>query len=206
MSNKKSKRGSTQAFTEIKDIIENVVLLSSGNACLVIEIQASNFSLLSKQEQDAHIVAYAQLLNSLSFPIQIVIRNKKIDLSSYIKLLAKQEQTQPQSANYLREYRVFVESLITANTVLEKRFFITIPYSFLEKGTDIDAVRVALHTKAATILSQLARLGVRARTLGKEELVRLFFDIYNEAHGVSEQFAVDHAPVVQGRGGEKEQP
>jgi hypothetical protein len=62
-------RGSTQAFIEVVDIIDSLVVLKNGNACVIIEVTASNFALLSKAEQDSRIYAYASLLNSLSFPI-----------------------------------------------------------------------------------------------------------------------------------------
>src|SRR6266545_1930192 len=78
---------STQKFMEIVDFVGNVVVLEGGNACVIIELTASNFALLSKEEQDLRILSYAGLLNSLSFPIQILIRNKRIDISSYIKEL-----------------------------------------------------------------------------------------------------------------------
>src|ERR1041385_1388521 len=78
---------STQKFTEILDFVVSTVVLTGGNACLIVELTASNFSLLSRREQDAKIFSYASLLNSLSFPIQILIRNKKIDITSYIKEL-----------------------------------------------------------------------------------------------------------------------
>src|SRR6266550_3126397 len=71
----------TQKFTEIVDFIDNIVVLEGGAACMIIEITASNFALLSRREQDTRIFAYASLLNSLSFPIQILIRNKRIDIS-----------------------------------------------------------------------------------------------------------------------------
>ena len=112
---KPANTGSTQKFTEIEDIRENVVILSGGNACLVIEVQASNFALLSKQEQDAKIVAYAALLNSLSFPIQIVVVNEKIDISSYIKLLDQESQKQTSNktlSGEIKQYRDFVKDLV----------------------------------------------------------------------------------------------
>ena len=62
----------TQKFTEIVDFADDIVLLEGGNACMIIEITASNFALLSKREQDSRIVSYAGMLNSLSFPIQIL--------------------------------------------------------------------------------------------------------------------------------------
>ena len=64
-------QSTTQKFIEIQDITDSVVLLNSGNACSVIEVTAANFALLSKEEQDAKILSYGSLLNSLSFPIQI---------------------------------------------------------------------------------------------------------------------------------------
>src|ERR1035437_3399966 len=83
---------STQKFIDITDIADDIVILGGGNACLVIEVSATNFALLSPDEQDAKIYAYASLLNSLSFPIQIVIRSKKIDISNYLKLLDTEKE------------------------------------------------------------------------------------------------------------------
>src|SRR5665647_506424 len=77
----------TQKFTEIQDVVDDIVILTGGNACLVIEVTATNFALLSAGEQDSKIYSYAALLNSLSFPIQILIRSKKLDITSYLKLL-----------------------------------------------------------------------------------------------------------------------
>lgn len=201
-----SDAGSTQKFTEIKDIFEDILILSGGNACLVIEIQASNFALLSKEEQDAKIFSYASLLNSLAFSIQILIRNKKLDISSYLKLLdiemekavIPRENVNQQQAkklfDYIKLYQEFVKELVKVNTVLDKKFYMIIPYSFLEKGAvaasnlgqketkDNFAViaQAALHTKAQSLLNQLARLNLRAKILEKEELIKLLYSIYNE--------------------------
>jgi len=70
-------KATTQKFIEILDIVDNVVLLASGNACSVIEVQATNFALLSSEEQNARVLSYAALLNSLSFPIQVFISKQK---------------------------------------------------------------------------------------------------------------------------------
>src|SRR6185369_5440533 len=127
---------STQKFTEIIDFVGSTVILSGGNACLIIEITASNFSLLSKREQDIRVYSYAGLLNSLTFPIQILIRNKRMDISSYLQeldgviLSTKNEQL----ANYIKYYRAFVQEMVTVNTVLNKAFYVVIPYSSLEQG------------------------------------------------------------------------
>ena len=80
---KQKAHSSTQKFTEIVDIIDNVVILEGGKACMIIEVTGTNFALLSQKEQDSKIFSYASLLNSLSFPLQILIRNKRVDISSY---------------------------------------------------------------------------------------------------------------------------
>lgn len=189
---------STQKFTEIKDIIDDVVLLNGNYACLVIEVQATNFALLSQEEQMAKISSYAALLNSLSFSIQILIRNRRVDITSYLKLLDAEIQrariaTSSNSsfeqgeklADYISQYRSFVSDMIKINTVLDKNFYIVIGYSFLEKGISAakgdftTEAKISLHTKAESLLTQLARLSLHARVLGKEELIKLFYDIYN---------------------------
>jgi len=183
-------QASTQKFTEIVDFSDNIVVMTGGKACLIIEITASNFSLLSKKEQDARVFSYASLLNSLSFPIQILIRNKKMDISSYVKELdeivknAKNEKL----AKYMQEYSGFIKSMMTANEVLNKEFYIIVPYSSLEAGIKVTSdanmfaqtAGKALEAKANSVLSQLTRFAVTARVLEKDDLIKLFYGLYNE--------------------------
>jgi hypothetical protein len=191
-------RATTQRFTEIVDIADNIVIFSSGNACLVIEVTATNFALLSKDEQDAKTFSYASLLNSLSFPIQIFIRSKRINISSYLKLLDEEaKDTQNQMlGDRIRLYRDFVQELVRVNTVLDKKIYMVIPYSYLEAGVSgvgsaikkessrkeelVRSAKTALDLKAKSLHSQLQRLGLLAKTLEKEELIKLFYEIFNE--------------------------
>ncbi|HZJ18518.1 MAG TPA: hypothetical protein VFD45_02790, partial [Patescibacteria group bacterium] len=210
----------TQKFTEIEDISDDVVVFQGGSAALVIEVTATNFALLSREEQDTKIYSYAALLNSLSFAIQIIIRSKKLDISAYLKLLdAQAKATQNELlSNQIRLYRDFIQELVKVNTVLDKKFYICIPYSYLEKGIGaaannvnkrnpkdnfIEQARTALHSKAENVESQLARLNLRAKVLEKEELVKLFYEIYND-QGVETNQITDNikSPIV--RGEEKE--
>ena len=193
----------TQKFTEIVDFIDNIVILEGGNACIVIEITASNFALLSQREQDTRIYSYASLLNSLSFPIQIIIRNKRMDITSYLKELEEMEKTtkSPQLKIHIKLYRTFVHEMITVNVVLNKAFYIVIPYSALEGGVGASAqnttqkkasqvelvaekAKKSLQTKADSVLVQLQKFAMSARILEKEDLIKLFYDIYNEGANI----------------------
>src|SRR3990167_7312386 len=133
---KTARRASTQAFTEILDIIDNIVVVGGGNACSIIEVSATNFTLQSADEQWAKISSYASLLNSLSFPIQILIRSKRVDISNYLKSLDYQASSNPNKvlASHITKYRNFISELIKQNSVLDKKFYIVLSYSYLEKG------------------------------------------------------------------------
>lgn len=205
-------KASTQKFTEIKDISEDIVVMENGNACLVIKVEAVNFALLSLQEQNSKVYAYISLLNSLPFSIQILIKNEKIDLTYYLKYLEEEAQKTFQLNSklfeYFKNYKGFIEKTITVNSVLDKNFYIVIPYSYLEGGVKgaknksfkkdefTNQAKISLHTKANSLHSQLARLSLKAKTLQKEELVKLFYKTYNQEE-ISQ--AEDYrAPIVRG--------
>ncbi len=214
----------TQKFTEIVDFVDNLVILEGGAACLVIEITASNFSLLSRREQDSRIFSYASLLNSLSFPIQILIRNKKMDISLYLRELdaVVKSTKNEQLATYIDYYRDFVQEMVTVNVVLNKAFYIVIPFSSLELGIggatkqatkkgspapsqkDVFAQTAAkaLQSKASSVLGQLQKFAVTARVLEKEDLVKLFYDIYNDGANIGTEQVKDAAdtPIIRKEG------
>lgn len=201
----------TQAHLEVEDIRDDLVILKTGGVALVLQTTAVNFGLLSETEQDATIYAYAAFLNSLTFPIQIVIRSKRLDISSYLELLKNQEerQTNENLRFQIKKYRDFVESIIRENRVLDKRFYIVIPFSPLELGARpaaaslldllnpfakkaraglpypkeyiLEKAKNALYPKRDHITRQLARIGLKAEQLTTQQLIELFYDIYNPA-------------------------
>ena len=180
-------KATTQKFIEILDIVDDVVLLASGYACSIIEVKATNFALLSAEEQNVRVLSYSSLLNSLSFPIQVFIRSKKIDISSYLRLLDDEFKKSQNELlkNHIKLYAAFVQDLVRANAVLDKKFYIAIPYSGLEGGIGMSqnefylSAKAKLATKAEGLHAMLRRMNLAAKTLGKEELVRLFHEIYN---------------------------
>lgn len=214
-------RASTQQYLNIEDILDDLVILKDGGACLVIVAAAINFGLLSEKEQDATIYAYASLLNSLTFPIQIVIRSQKKDISAYIKLLGEAEakETRPKNKEQIRQYRNFVTQTVQKNEVLDKKFYLTIPMTALELGITqgltaglapkkglsfeknyiLERAKINLYPKRDHLFRLLARLGLKSRQLNTTELIQLFFTIYNpESPGqgivTTEQY---EAPLVQ---------
>lgn len=181
-----NKRTSTQSFTGIKKIEGDIAFFEKGHACMVIELNAVNFALLSPVEQDSKIVAFAALLNSLSFPLQIVIRSKKVDITNYLRVLEQQAQktVDENLSLQIKKYRDFVAELVRVNIILDKKFYVVLNFSFLEKVSGFsnfeETAKANLHTKAASLKAQLARLNLRAKVLQADELTKLFYDLYNE--------------------------
>ena len=110
MANSAQKKiNSTQKFIEIEDIVDDIIILRGGGACLIIEVKATNFGLLSAEEQDVKIYSYAALLNSLSFPVQIVIRSKKLILLHI--LISWKKKGQIQKISFLQTRLVYTRIL-----------------------------------------------------------------------------------------------
>lgn len=189
----------SQQFIPVQDIDSDLVFLKDGSVAMVLNTTAVNFGLLFETEQIAIIDSFAGLLNSLSFPIQIVIRSRRLDVSSYLHTLDKafNQQQNPLLKNMIVYYRKFVESIIKENNVLDKQFYICISVTPVELGI-LPKKNLDNTKKALTILSprkdhmirQLARLGLKATQVKTPELVKLFYDIYNP------EFQLTPAPMV----------
>jgi len=212
---------STQNHLDIEDIRDNLVLLKDGSCCLLLQTTAVNFSLLSESEQDAIIYAYAGLLNSLTFPIQIVVTSQKKNIANYLALLAAQKQkiSNPLLKQQVEKYYQFVKKTVAENEVLDKKFYLVIPFSSLELGVsnalaasikrkpELPFDKQSILTKAKNslipkrdhLLKQLVRIGLKAKQLTTPELIKLFYNYYNPDSGAIEfDAAVEYeAPIVE---------
>lgn len=177
----------TQQHLPIKDVSEDILILKDGGGALVLSVSAVNFGLLSDREQMAIIYAFAQMLNSLNFSIQIVIHSKRLNISSYLELLdsAQKLQTNQLLATMISQYKQFISATIKDLEVLDKKFYIVIPLFSLELGLTSSKenlkqkIKTVLLPRRDQIIRQLNRVGLSAAQLSGQELIRLFFDIYN---------------------------
>jgi hypothetical protein len=184
-------KSSTQEHLDIYAIKDHLVFLKDGSAALVLKTTAINFNLLSEEEQDATIYAYAGLLNSLSFPIQVLIRSQRKNISDYLNLIDTRIQAVP--------------SQKVKEQLLEKKFYVIIPFSAIELGLtkstinpfakspqkppfDLSYIQekasTTLYPRRDHIIRQFARIGLKASQLTTSELVTLFYTIYNQSSTV----------------------
>lgn len=199
---------STQDHLDILDIRDDFVILKNGMVSVVLSTTAVNFDLLSEVEQDALISAFSMLLNSITFPIQVVVRSKKLDISKYVEKVQRVESkiADPLMKMQAQAYRKFIQDVIKQNEVLDKRFFVVVSsgaksyavepgsgaFDWVGKliGTQnqrtevnmeqsLAEARAHILPRADHIVKEFNRLGVKARRLGTQELVELYFDLYN---------------------------
>lgn len=198
---------STQEIIPIKEIRDGVIILKDNSMKVVLMASALNFSLKSDEEKNAIILQYQNFLNSLDFPIQIFIESRKLDISPYILLLqdAERKQSNELLKIQIREYMDFVEEFVKSTNIVSKSFYIVISYTpsvvstkkgaletllsvFKPKeknekpedvGDDFEEKKLQLQQRADVVYQGLARCGVRSVLLGTEQLIELFYKLYN---------------------------
>lgn len=192
---------SSQQFTGVEDIGEDLVLLSGGGAALVIETTAVNFELLSEEEQQSIIYTYNAFLNSLSFPVQVIVMSRQMDVSGYLNYIAKQQEKiqSPRLKSQLTKYHQFILGIVKENRVLEKKFYLVIPFSPLELGVKggfslfsskktglpfpkdyiLQRAKTALIPKRDHLFRQLNRLGLKGHQLTTSQLIEYFYELFN---------------------------
>lgn len=193
-------RATTQEHLDVANITKNVALLKDGSVAMILQISAVNFDLLSEEEQESTIFAYAALLNSLTFPIQILVTSKRKDISSYLEQLKVQEdRAKAVAKDQIRSYRQFISKIVKEGNVLDKKFYLIIPYSRLELGLKatnpiqikkpttlpfeenyiLSKALITLGTKRDHLVRQFARIGLSVKQLNTQEITQMLYNMYN---------------------------
>lgn len=192
----------TQEFVPIQEIRDGIVILKDGSMRAIILASSLNFALKSTDEQNAIISQFQNFLNSLDFSIQIFVQSKRLDIRPYIALLEERykEQMTELMKIQTREYIEFIKTFVENSSIMTKGFFIVIPYmpptmtasknpvtSILRKGSGttvlanekFEEYRSQLEQRVGVVEQGLVRCGIRVAELGTEEVVELYYKIFN---------------------------
>jgi hypothetical protein len=196
---------STQQYLDIAEIRDDIVILKDGGMRAVLLASSVNFALKSEDEQNAIIQSYIMFLNSLDFPIQIVIQSRQLNMDKYLEELKvkQKEQTNELLSEQIGEYYQYIKELITLGEIMSKRFYIVVPYSvgdkknahkgfFAQVGTVISPAKLILlsdklfnqnalklRNRVEKVASGLAGLGVTGVQLNTQSLIELYYNSYN---------------------------
>jgi type IV secretory pathway VirB4 component len=200
--------GNSQDLVAIKDIQHGTLILKDNSLRQVLMVGGLNFSLKSQAEQDMLTSAYQNFLNSMDFPLQIIIHSRKINIESYLEQLGARlaEETSPLLQSQISEYREFIRQFVQENAIMEKTFLIVVPWHpivipgsqqkfsipfFGKKKEEIatskeeDAKKrleeslPQLAQRVDQVTKGLFSLGLEALLLNDEQLVELFYNFYN---------------------------
>jgi len=121
---------STQRYLPFSWIKENIILMKDGSARIVLKTSTINFLLKNTEEQDSIIISFQRFLNSLDFPIQILVRSNKLDIDTYLSNLGDKALKQKNSLlqNQTYEYIEYLKKLIEVAQIMKKDFYIVIPF------------------------------------------------------------------------------
>jgi hypothetical protein len=191
----------TQNHLPIADITNDIVVYKDGGAAIVLESTSLNFGLLSEKEQSAVIAAYAAMINSLSFSVQILVRTQRKDITSYISYLDEQaaKLRHPLLIKLMADYKGFILESVKKKNVLGKRFYVILYLSPLELGVGksiqafakrgqtlpfsksyvVKKAKITLYPRRDHLIRQAGRLGIKFRQYTTAELVDLYYTIYN---------------------------
>ncbi len=191
----------TQDFVPVRDIKENVVVLKDGKLCTILLASSINFALKSADEQQAILTQFQSFLNTLDFSIQFYIQSRRLDITPYLALLEAREPIQDNDLMQiqLREYMQFIRTFTTEVDIMSKNFFIVVPYTPIQANLasgitsmfgskknkslfdekQFEEYRVQLEQRSTLVEQGLIRIGVRTVPLQNEELVELFYHIFN---------------------------
>lgn len=194
---------STERFLDIAEIRDDMVLLNDGTVRSVILVSSINFALKSMDEQEAIIQAYMTFLNSLEYPVQIVIHSRRMNIDAYMNQLIERERVVENDLlrQQISDYRAFVVELVELGQIMQKMFYVVVPYdpltnkkkNFWNRLTEaISPVAAAkLNKKQLTdrieqlarrtelLESQLVSMGLATARLDTQGLIELYYNVYN---------------------------
>jgi type IV secretory pathway VirB4 component len=193
----------TQDFVPIKEIRQGVIVLKDDSLRAIVIASSLNFALKSADEQQSIIMQFQNFLNSLDFSVQIFIQSRKLDIRPYIALLEGRlkEQMSDLLKIQTREYISFVKNFTENSNIMTKSFFVVVPYTPAiasksgiasalgkkktaqetaeKKVEDFEERRSQLEQRVGVVTQGLVRCGIRTVELGTEEIVELFYKIFN---------------------------
>ncbi|MBI4086882.1 hypothetical protein HY416_02785 [Candidatus Kaiserbacteria bacterium] len=192
----------TQQFVPLREIRDGIVVLKDGGMRAVLMASSVNFALKSQDEQHAILAQFQAFLNTLDFSLQIYVQSRKLNIQPYLELLRSREKDQDNDLMriQLREYIGFIENFTNEVDIMTKSFFVVVPYTggairvkggiggMLKGSLSKDAAatqrrfeedRMQIEQRIAVVEQGLAHVGVRTVLLGTNELVELFYHIFN---------------------------
>jgi len=215
----------TQTTLLISELRDGLVIMKDGSFRAVIACKSINFDLMSQSEREAVEYAYQGFINSLNFPTQILIRSQRVDIGPYLDRLGDiRKNTDNMLLGVLMDdYINFIDILSQEANIMDKSFFIVIPYytsadaekiinqtkslfGGLGKSKEPEVTKIdrptydkavsEINNRVESIISGLFQIGIHSVRLNTKELSELYYNFNNPDTAVREPF-IDFDKVGQ---------
>lgn len=198
------KARATQEFIPIREVRDGIVVLKNDELRAIVLANSINLSLKSEDEQKATILQFQNFLNTLDFSVQISIQSRRLDIRPYLLLLENRLkiQNEPLLKLQTKEYIEFIKNFTESVAIMTKSFFVIVPYTHtalrsnsgifdklfskkskeetrIAKQVDFEEKRSQLEERVSVIKQGLSRCGINSAQLGTEEVVEVFYKVFN---------------------------
>lgn len=204
---------STQKYLDIAEIRDDMVVLKDGTVRAILMVSSVNFDLKSEEEQNAMVGSYVNFLNSLTFPLQIVVQSRSLNIDEYIQRLTITEREHSNELLRMQtaDYRNFIMDLVHLEKIMSKKFFIVVPYApgqdnklnFWDRVMGLFSTAKAvtlnrerfekysreLNKRTIFIYSGVTSMGLAARRLNTQALIELYYNSYNPSLSQNQQLS-----------------
>jgi len=172
---------------EIRSIRADAVFLKDGRVLGVIKVKPINFGVLSREDQDTVIYGFLEFINSLSFPIQIVMKSVNLDLSDYLGALKRRivQRDDKMALAYYEHFSEYMYDYIKANKINDRLFYIIVP---AKRFADEKKTIMNLEDRCKAVIETLGLSGIIAERLGNRQLLSLYSSYFTESFKLDEEF------------------
>lgn len=194
---------STQKYVDVEEVRDGVIILKNGSLRAVLLVSSINFDLKATEEQDSIISQYQNFLNSLDFPMEIIVSSRKLNINPYLDYLKKKETqlTNELLSMQLAEYSNFIKNLASVSNIMSKYFYVVVPFHPVENTKSgildrlfgstnsqmavakrrelFDTYKNQLWQRVDHVSAGLSGTGVKVTPLKTEELIELLYNSYN---------------------------
>lgn len=218
---------STQdVLTLVADIDHDTLILRDGSRRAVLEASGVSFNLRPPDQQAAIVAGWERLLNSIDYPLQILVQVTPMDVEGYLaRLVRKNGVSTTALQRLLDDHAAFVRSLRRERDLHERHYYFVIPgdpprlregrrggglarlfAAWRRRGGDVSpaeqaAARRLLAWRCNQIGEGLGAIGVASRRLHGEPLATLWRDAIGGLRPLHARHWVDPraaSPVVTG--------
>lgn len=194
---------STQKYVDVQEIKDGVIVLKNGSLRAILMVSSINFDLKSTEEQDAIIGQYQNFLNSVDFPLQMVLSSRRFNIGPYLDFIKEKEVQQKNELLRLQisEYKNFIKNLSEISNIMSKFFYIVVPFSpvesesggffkkissmmnpkrvVIERREILETYKSQLWQRVDHITAGLTGIGLQLVPLKTEEIIELLYNSYN---------------------------